>query len=169
MQVKELMTEEVKTCNRGTNLAQASNLLWEYDCGVLPVVDDNGYVQGMISDRDICIAVATKGRLASEIAVGEITAGMSAFTCHPSESVTDALKVMKAKKVRRLPVTDEQGKLCGILSLSDVVEKAGTRRSSKAPVTANDVFDTLKAICTPSTNRVATNSTKPKHTQTAQA
>jgi CBS domain-containing protein len=169
MQVKDFMTEAVKTCHRGTNLAQAAGLLWEADCGVLPVVDDNGQVRGMISDRDICIAVATRGRLAADIAVGEVTAGMSAFTCHPSQPVTEALELMKAKKVRRLAVTDEDGRLCGILSLSDVVQKAGTRRSSKAPVTTNDVFDTLKAICAPSANDVATERIKPQQSQTAQA
>lgn len=149
MQVKEFMTEEVKTCHRGTNLAKAASAMWEGDCGVLPVVDDNGKVTGMISDRDICIAVVTKGRLASEIAVGEVTAGMGLYTCSPSQPIIEALEIMKEHKVRRLPVVDESGMLCGILSLSDIVQKVGSRRSSRVAVTAAEVIDTIKAISAP--------------------
>lgn len=162
MQVKEFMTEEVKTCHRGTNLAKAASAMWEGDCGVLPVVDDNGKVTGMISDRDICIAVVTKGRLASDIAVGEVTAGMGLYSCSPSQPITEALEMMKMHKIRRLPVIDEGGNLCGILSLSDIVQKSSARRSGKAVVTTADVVDTIKAISAPAR-------AEPHHSQTAQA
>ena len=62
MRVRDLMTSDVKTCRPETNLAEAVKEMWEGDCGALPVVGDDGRVAGIITDRDICIAVATRGR-----------------------------------------------------------------------------------------------------------
>ncbi len=168
MQIEELMTKDVKTCNRGTNLAKAASFLWEADCGVLPVVDDNGIVTGMISDRDICIAVVTQGRLASEIAVGEVTAGMALFTCHPSQLVTEALEIMRENQVRRLPVLNEERRLCGILSLSDVLLEAPAVRSSENTALTIKVVETLKAICAPYQKDVASEQDKMHNSQAAQ-
>jgi CBS domain-containing protein len=55
------MTSDVRTCRPETNLAEAVRDMWEGDCGALPVVSDEGRVIGMITDRDVCIAVATRG------------------------------------------------------------------------------------------------------------
>ena len=60
MKVRDLMTTDVKSCSSDTNLAAAASRMWEGDCGALPVVDDDGKFIGMIADRDICMAVATR-------------------------------------------------------------------------------------------------------------
>jgi CBS domain-containing protein len=60
MKVREVMIDRVTSCNSNTNLATVAGLMWENDCGVLPVLDDGGKVVGMITDRDTCIAVAHK-------------------------------------------------------------------------------------------------------------
>ena len=75
MKVREMMTSDVKTCRPETNLAEAVKDMWEGDCGALPVVSDEGRVIGMITDRDICIALATRGRSADRIAVREVAQG----------------------------------------------------------------------------------------------
>ena len=148
MKVEDLMTRDVKTCHRGTNLAEIANILWESDCGALPVVDDDGKVVGIISDRDICFAVATKGRLASEVAAGEITSGRPIFTCTSKDSIQDALATMQQQQVRRIPVVNRENRIEGILSISDVVlaaQKEG--RGYQEGVSNNEAITTLKAIC----------------------
>ena len=64
MKVRDLMTSRVRTCRPSTSLADVVSEMWEGDCGVLPVVNDEGRVIGMITDRDICIALATRDRFA---------------------------------------------------------------------------------------------------------
>lgn len=139
MKVKDVMTVDVKACRPETNLAEAVKIMWDLDCGTLPVVNSERKVVGMITDRDICIAVATRGRRAERIAVREV-AGGNVYTCTAGDEVTAALQTMKAQKVRRLPVVDLEGRLKGILSLNDVVIHAGA-----AP--PNEIVNTLTSIC----------------------
>jgi CBS domain-containing protein len=116
MRVKEICTRDVRSCAPDTNLADVAWAMWEGDCGVLPILDASGKVTGVITDRDISMAVATKYRPAREIAAHEVTTG-KVFSCTLNDDVRDALKIMRSEKVRRLPVVDAQGKLQGILSL----------------------------------------------------
>jgi CBS domain-containing protein len=143
MKVRDLMTTDVKYCNSDTNLAAAVSRMWEGDCGALPVVDDDGKFIGMITDRDICMAVATRPRLASDILVGEVTSG-AIYVCHPTDEVQFALKTMQKEKVRRLPVVNDKGILQGILSTNDIIlhtEEGGDKGIHE------DVLSTQKAIC----------------------
>ena len=139
MKVREMMTSEVKACRAETNLAEAVKDMWEGDCGALPVVNSEGRVTGVITDRDICIALATRGGSADRIAVREVAQG-HAYTCLPEDDATAALQTMKAHKVRRLPVVDAEGHVRGILSLNDVVTHAGA-------ATPTEVASTLASIC----------------------
>lgn len=82
MKVKDVMITDAKACGPDTNLAAATELMWSGDCGILPVVDEGGHVMGVITDRDICIAVGTRGWLASDIAVKDAISG-NAFACLP--------------------------------------------------------------------------------------
>jgi CBS-domain-containing membrane protein len=121
--------------------------MWEGDCGALPVVDDDGKFIGMITDRDICMAVATRTRLASDILVGEVISG-SIYVCHPTDEVQLALKTMGKEKVRRLPVVNDKGILQGILSTNDIILHTEDGRDKGIPVLSyGDVISTQKAIC----------------------
>ena len=139
MKVREIMTSDVKTCRPETNLAEVVKLMWERDCGVLPIVNANGTVFGMITDRDICVAIATRGQTADRIAVRDVTAG-KACTCAPDDDAIAALQTMKSQRVRRLPVVDAEGRLTGILSLNDVVTHAGA-------ASATEIVSTMASIC----------------------
>jgi CBS-domain-containing membrane protein len=149
MKVAEVMTRNVQSCKPETNLAAAAMQMWNGDCGTLPVVDDDGKVIGMITDRDICIAAATKHQNISEIKVGQVTSG-EVQSCGPETSVRDALKIFEQARVRRLPVVDEGAKLQGILSMKDIVLHTGEERDKKTTdVSYADVVRTFKAICAP--------------------
>jgi len=113
--------------------------MWDTDCGALPVVSDEGHVVGVITDRDICIALATRGRAADRIAVREVAAH-HAYTCLLDDDTTTALHTMKTRTIRRLPVVDGEGHLRGMLSLNDVVTLAGAASPA-------DVVGTLASIC----------------------
>lgn len=140
MKVKDVMTSDVKACGPDTNLAEAVKNMWEGDCGALPVVNDDGRVAGMITDRDICIAVATRGRSADRIAVRQVARNQVLHTCLPDDDATVALQAMQAHKVRRLPVVDAEGHLRGIVSLNDIVTHAGA-------ASPTDVVSALASIC----------------------
>jgi signal-transduction protein with cAMP-binding, CBS, and nucleotidyltransferase domain len=102
---------------------------------------------GMITDRDICMAVATKHRVASEIAVWEAISG-DLYVCHPDDYVRYALKTMKDQRVRRLPVVNEEGVLQGMLSINDLITHAEEPQGKKTPeLSYEEVMSTLKAIC----------------------
>ncbi len=150
MKVQDFMTRDVRACNRGTNLAQAATILWDTDCGSLPVVDESGKVVGLITDRDICIAVATRNRLASEIAAGEVVTGNPVYCCQPDDQVQAALAMMQLYQIRRLPIVDNDGRLQGILSINDIVRSAeDNSRSLRPGISIDDAIVTLKAICQP--------------------
>jgi predicted transcriptional regulator len=109
----------------------------------------------MITDRDIAIAVSTKGRLATEITVGEVMSG-NVYACALDEEISSALKTMRLEKVRRLPVIGKDGKLAGILSINDVVLRAEEAKGKQVPeIPYEDVMSAFKAVC--------------KHSKTSQA
>jgi CBS domain-containing protein len=147
MKVKEIMTPNTKACTPGNNLAEAAGLMWEKDCGILPVVTEAGEVVGLITDRDICMAATLKSRNLSDIAVEDVISG-TVFACKPEDDIHVALNTMRENKVRRLPVVAADGKLEGILSMNDVVLKAEAASGKKAPeLSFGDVVNTYKSIC----------------------
>ena len=146
MKVQDIITSDVQCCGPDTNLAAAAKMMWDSDCGALPVLNVEGHVMGMITDRDICMAAATKNKPASDITVWETVSG-KVYSCRLSDDVHTALDIMKREKVRRLPVVDEDGVLQGIVAMNDFVLLAADAKGAKAPaVSYEDVVRTLKAI-----------------------
>lgn len=141
MKVQEIMTRDVATCGPETDLATAARLMWDYDCGIIPIIDEVGTVLSVVTDRDICIGVATKGRTASHIAVREV-ASPTLHTCLADDDVSVALDTMKQFKIRRLPVIDRGGHLTGMLSLNDIVLHV----KPKAAPTAAQFVDAVRTI-----------------------
>jgi CBS domain-containing protein len=146
MKVQDVMTRDVHTCRPETNLSMAAMQMWNGDFGVLPVLANGGTVVGMITDRDICMAAATKHRDPATIPVEEVISG-HVYGCSPDTEIHEALKIMQQRRVRRLPIINaDDGKLAGILSLNDIALKAQV--NGKAELSAQDVENTLKAVCT---------------------
>jgi CBS domain-containing protein len=118
-------------------------MMWEQDCGVLPVVDSERRVVGMVTDRDLATAMATRNRLASEITVQDVLNGPPCC-CSPDDGIKHALMTMASHKIRRLPVVTTDGSLRGIFSINDAISQASPRSAS---LSYNDVMDTLKSVC----------------------
>jgi CBS domain-containing protein len=147
MKVKEIMTANAKACTLTDSVADAARLMWEADCGIVPVVAEGGRVVGLITDRDICMAAMTKGRNELNIAVEDTISG-KVFACKPEDDIHSALNTMRENKVRRLAVVGDDGKLKGMLSMNDVVLKAAELSDKKArELSYGDVVNTYKSIC----------------------
>ena len=147
MKVKELMVRDVRTCFAEDDLNRAAQIMWESDCGTVPVVDAAGIVKGMITDRDVCMAAYTKGRTLGGIHVRSAMA-RDVVACSPEDTLESALSVMKKARVRRLPVTERNGKLVGIVSISDLVRETWRQiESEDRHAITVDLASTLSAIC----------------------
>ncbi len=149
MKVQDVMMGTPATCNSGTNLGAAIEILWNRNCGILPVVNAENQVVGIVTDRDLCIALGTRNRLPGEITVAEVVSG-KVFSCKPADDIQTALATMAQEQVRRLPVINVEGKLEGILSMDDVTLHAEPRTSGKHPeLSFEDVAVTLKKLYAP--------------------
>lgn len=149
MKVKDVMMRTAASCSPETNLGAAVEILWNRNCGILPVVDAADKVTGVITDRDICIALGTRNKLPGDITVGEVATGWL-LTCTPEDTLRTALTIMAKGKVRRLPVVTEEGKLQGILSMDDVVMHSAGRGGDKTgELSHDDVVETLKKVYRP--------------------
>src|SRR5689334_2631742 len=101
MKVSELMTRDVATCRATASLNDAARIMWERDCGCVPVVEESGVVVGMITDRDICMAAYTQGRRLTHMDVRS-AASKSVTTIRADESLDRAKELMRDAQVRRL-------------------------------------------------------------------
>jgi CBS domain-containing protein len=127
MQVSEIMTTRIVSVTPGSSVRDAAVLMNRHNIGAVPVVD-NGTVSGMITDRDIVLRCVSENRDPAAVKVSDICSS-GAVSVKPSQSVRDAMHLMSAEQVRRLPVVDN-GKLVGMLSFADIArEKSGMELS----------------------------------------
>jgi CBS domain-containing protein len=147
VKVHELMSAPVETCSTGADLAAAAMIMWRNDCGVVPVTEGSeGRVVGVITDRDICMAAATRHCSPDQIRVGDvIRRGVHAV--RPDDDVQVALDTLARERVRRLPVLGARGEALGIVSLADLVRHAAAPRGRVKPPLATDaVLQVLRAV-----------------------
>jgi CBS domain-containing protein len=141
-----IMTRQVRTCSPDDSLNEAARIMWESDCGAVPVTDAGGKLLGVITDRDVCMAAYTRGQPLWACAVGSV---MSApcYYCAPTDSIERIADTMREHRIRRLPVADSEGRLLGIVAIADLVRslQSSGGASSRAPWFAA----TLAEISTP--------------------
>ena len=143
MKVFEVMTIDVGYCHPEDNLTRAAQIMWEKDCGIVPVLTAEKHLLGVITDRDMAIAAATRNRRTSSIKAGEMKF-RPVKTCAGGDDVKDVLNRMRKYKIRRLCVTNQDKELVGIISLSDILLKAGEKKNVRKLI-----FSTLEAIAKP--------------------
>jgi CBS domain-containing protein len=143
MKVRDIMTSAFVSCQKETDIGTAARLMLEGRFGTLPVVDTQGTLVGIITDRDIAMAAATRQRNASHIAVHE-TMSQHVRTCFADDELSAVLKQMEEGRVRRLVVLSATGQLAGIVSIDDVVRRALDRPGG---VPSAQFVNTVTAIC----------------------
>ena len=119
--------------------------MWDHDCGSIPIVDQDGRLRGIITDRDICMAAYTQGKPIQEIPVGAAMAA-HVLVCHVDDSLEMAGQLMREGQVRRIPVIDNDGRPAGIVSLNDVTRAAADQRRSTVD---REVVETMAAVGEP--------------------
>lgn len=126
MKVLELMQKDVACVGPRTNAGVLAETLWTKDCAFVPIVDDGHRLLGVVTDRDMAIAMGTRERRASELVAEELMSAEPA-TCCAEDDVAEALATMQARHVRRLPVVDADNAVVGVLSLTDIARRAAPR------------------------------------------
>jgi CBS domain-containing protein len=133
MRVRDVMTADVRCCTPDTPLPEVANLMREHDCGALPVVDkiankSSGKVMGMITDRDIVCRVIAKGSDVTSLTAASCMS-TPVVTVQADETLANCCRLMEQKRVRRVPVVDEGGRCCGIVSQADIARHAPEART----------------------------------------
>ena len=154
MRIDQLMSREVHYCSPNETLDSAATLMWQHDCGCVPVCSGSGngtpVVIGMLADRDICMCALLQGKPLRELRVADAMS-REVYTCKPKDRPAAVERMMSRHQVRRVPVTDREGRLVGIVSLADFARDAGQTAES-SPI---EIGSTLAAICEPARSRPA--------------
>lgn len=151
MKVEQIMRSDARHVAASTDLAATGRLMAEVGCGFLPVVGDSGRMVGIVTDRDLCLALSRLDRRPSELTVGQVMS-REVHGCAPGDDLQRALATMALFRVRRLPVIGPDGTLRGILSFDDVALHAHEKIAGRlGDVLYADVARTLGAICEHST------------------
>ncbi len=119
MLISEVMTSDVASCGPDDTLESAARMMWDRDCGSVPVVDEQRRVVGIITDRDVCMAALTQG---VPLSVARVASAMAReVECIRSDAGPAlAEAAMQRRQVRRLPVVDAEGRLVGMVALADL-------------------------------------------------
>lgn len=149
MKVEQIMSRPAVTCLVSDTANRAAQLMWDEDIGCVMVLDAEGKLAGVITDRDLCMAAYTRGAPLWQITVGDVMT-KSVAVVRQDDRLGMAEALMRSKRVRRLPVVDAKEKLVGLLSLNDVARAAQHQRGRRVPdVAGEEVVSTLGAICEP--------------------
>lgn len=147
MLVQELMTQPVVSCHVRDSANAAAQIMWEHDCGVVPVVDDDGRLAGVVTDRDICLAAYFQGLPLSNIRLDSMMS-RELCTCRPEDDVTDAEHMMSTRQLRRIVAVNERQAPVGMLSLGDVARRIG-RGPAARQRDGQELLSTVAAVSTP--------------------
>jgi CBS domain-containing protein len=130
--VKDIMSENPACCTPQTGLEEVARLMVEYDCGEIPVVDTPETMRpvGVITDRDITCRTVAQGRNPLEMAASECMSSPCVILT-PDTSLEDCCKAMEASLLRRIPVVDETGRCCGIVSQADIAKNAADEQTAE--------------------------------------
>ena len=146
MKVKEVMMGTPYHIPLEANLGMATELMWRGNCGFLPVVDAEKKVCGVITDRDICVALGTRNQTAGQVLVEEVVQ-RKVHVCNAEDDIHVALQTMREGHVRRLPVVDSNGDLAGVVSMDDLLLRAEPGREGREPeLSADEVVRGYRTI-----------------------
>jgi CBS domain-containing protein len=132
MKVKEIMTKSPAYCTPEDGLQAAARMMCDSDCGELPVVESKQSMMpvGVITDRDITCRSVARGKNPLELQVSDIMSS-PAVTVTPETEVDVCCMLLEERRIRRVPVVDDRGRLCGIVSQADIARKCGVDKAGE--------------------------------------
>lgn len=125
MRVSDILRQkgaEVATVRRDESIAEAAQVLAVRKIGALVVADDGSKIDGIISERDVVRHLAERGADALLSSIGDVMTS-DVVTCHRTDAVDQLMSVMTERRIRHLPVIDDDGHLAGLVSIGDVVKR----------------------------------------------
>lgn len=137
MKIQDLMTKDVEFVRESDPVQRAAQLMQQIDCGSVPVCDEQERVVGMVTDRDITIHVVANGKHDATCAD---CMSREVVTCRTDTDAHEAADLMAQHQIRRLPVVDQNGKLCGICAIGDL---------ATVDIHVNEAGDALSKISIP--------------------
>lgn len=141
------MSTEVATCSAEDTLSRCAQLMWDWCCGSIPVVDDLGRPISIITDRDICMAAYIQGKPLWDMVVASAMS-QRLFTINEHSDLAEAEGMMRRHGIRRLLVVNNTGDLVGILSLGDIIEHGNFAPFHRAadPLSREAIAETVAAV-----------------------
>jgi CBS domain-containing protein len=125
MDLRDIMTRNVEVVSADASLRDAAKKMKDLDVGLIPVCDGDR-LRGVLTDRDITIRATAAGRDPSKTKVSEVMSTDLAYGLEGQE-IDEAVSVMEARQIRRLPVVNMDKRLVGIISLADIAVHVGDR------------------------------------------
>ena len=119
----DVMTRDPVACEPDEAINRVAEIMKREDVGAVPVIETaaSRRLVGIITDRDVVVRVVAAGRAPESAAREAMTS--SPVTCREDEDVSEAVARMAERQVRRLPVVDGQGRLCGIIAQADIATR----------------------------------------------
>lgn len=121
MKVTDAMVSDVQTCRSQSSLEEVARLMWDNDIGSIPVVTEDNRPLGIVTDRDIAMSAMHNHKPLWEIQASQLIQDQRLCCCDQDESIESCLEKMEQNEIRRMLVTNEEGRLCGIISIGDIV------------------------------------------------
>ena len=142
IKIQDVMTMNPDWCLPESSTMEAGRIMKEADVGIVPVVDSESgrKVVGVVTDRDLCLAVVATGKQPDSVRVREAMTSQ-VVACHPDDDIRNAIHLMQGNQVRRIPVVDREGMLQGMISTADIVQQA--------ELSPNVTHETMKEVTKP--------------------
>ncbi|MEQ8767277.1 MAG: CBS domain-containing protein [Planctomycetota bacterium] len=145
--VQSWMSDQPRVCHPQDSLDQAIRSFWDGDCGMVPVVSEHSSgLLGVLTDRDACIAMWSRGESAARVPVESVMT-LDVVSVRAEDSVGRAHELMREHRVRRLPVLGAEGQIVGILSLSDLARRATELPAEDRTRVSREIAETFAAVC----------------------
>ena len=143
MPAAAIMSRTVRSCSPTDSLNHAAQIMWESNCGALPVLTHEGLIAGMLTDRDVCMASYTQGKTLSALTV-EHAMSRGVKACLGAEPISRVLQIMAESQVRRVPVI-EAGAVVGMIALADIARLVEMTHSGRSAA-CDELAKALAAI-----------------------
>lgn len=145
-QIREVMATEPKTATPDMRPRDAAGLMASYNIGAVPLVERDGTLVGLVTDRDLVVrGLATTDVELASLRLGDIATTRGLITIRPDATLAEARELMRSARVKRLPVVQEKNVLVGIVSLGDLAQE---------PSEAQETGEVVREIFEPARSRI---------------
>src|SRR5688572_11283064 len=132
MNARDIMTKDPACCMPESKLTEVARMMMDHDCGQIPVIENQstGKPVGVVTDRDIVIRAVAQGKDPLDMTAKDVMSS-PAVTVTPDTRIEDCCQTLEDKQVRRVPVVDDRGRCCGMVSQADIAQHAPEKMTAE--------------------------------------